>query len=251
VQGLRVVDLLEARYPEFQGLNLTWEVRESINKHRTPYDYPDMQVALDPAAAPLLESQVADIADEIAYDNHDLDDGLSSGILREEDFAGIELWRRAREAVDAAGRGRPDPEVRRYQTIRHLINAQINDLVQASADRLGRLSIDSVERVRSCKERLLAFSPDMAAFRSPLKKLLWTQFYQHYRVVRMADKAKRLITDLFTLYIKKPDQLPNTTRARISRGEDPYRVVCDYIAGMTDRYCQQEHRKLFDPFERV
>jgi len=250
IQGLRIVDLLEARYPGFPGLNLTWEVRESINKHRTPYTQPDMQVALDPKLSPLLESQIADVGDEIAYDNHDLDDGLTSGILKEEELDALELWRQVREAVDAHG-GRLDPEIRRYQIIRTLINRQITDLVHATTERLKRLNIESVEDVRACKERLIAFSEEMTRSRTPMKQLLWKQFYHHYRVARMADKAKRFITELFQLYLTKPNELPNTPRSRLARGEDPHRVVCDYIAGMTDRYCLEEYKKLFDPFERV
>ncbi len=250
IQGLRIVDLLEARYPNFPGLNLTWEVRESINKHRTPYDQPDMHVALDPNRAPLLESQIADIADEIAYDNHDLDDGLTSGILKEEELSAVELWRQAQDHVESSGRSL-DPEIRKYQIIRSLINRQITDLIDATSERLKRQQIASVDDVRSCSQRLLGFSEEMARLRTPLKQLLWNQFYHHYRVVRMADKAKRFLTELFHLYLKKPEQLPNTTRARIGRGEEPHRVVCDYIAGMTDRYCLEEYKKLFDPFERV
>ena len=250
IQGLRIVDLIEARYPAFPGLNLTWEARESINKHRTPYDQPGMQVALDPSVSPLLESQIADIADEIAYDNHDLDDGLRSGILKEEDLAGVELWRHAADAIEGNA-GRIEPEIRKYQIIRSLINRQITDLVHATVERLTRRAIASVEDVRACDERLVGFSDEMTRLRTPLKRLLWNQFYRHYRVARMADKAKRFITELFQLYLKKPEQLPTATQARISRGDDPYRVVCDYIAGMTDRYCLEEYKKLFDPFERV
>ncbi len=250
IQGLRIVDLLEERYPSFPGLNLSWEVRESINKHRTPYDHPGMQVALDPTRSPLLESQIADIADEIAYDNHDLDDGLASGILKEEDLAPIELWHQAREAVEGSG-ATLTPEIRKYQIIRTLINREVTDLVQASVAQLKRHHIGSVEDVRACTARLITFSDEMVRLRTPLKRLLWQQFYHHDRVVRMADKAKRCITELFSLYLSKPEQLPNTTRSRMTRGEDPHRVVCDYIAGMTDRYCLEEHKKLFDPFERV
>jgi dGTPase len=250
IQGLRIVDLLEERYPAFPGLNLSWEVRESINKHRTPYDQPDLQVALDPSVSPLLESQIADVADEIAYDNHDLDDGLASGVLKEEELAEVELWRTAREAVEAQG-APPNAEIRRYQIIRGLINRQVTDLVTASVERLKRRRIESVEDVRACSERLIGFSEEMGRLRTPLKRLLWTQFYHHHRVVRMADKAKRFLGELFSLYTSKPEQLPRTTRSRIARGDDPHRVVCDYIAGMTDRYCLEEYKKLFDPFERV
>ena len=250
LQGLRVVDLLEERYPQFPGLNLTWEVRESINKHRTPYDQPGLEIALDPNVSPLLESQIADIADEIAYDNHDLDDGLTSGLLKEEDLRSLALWEEARLAVEARA-PHMHPEIRKYQTIRELINRQITDLVQESTRRLTHHHIQSVEDVRACPERLIDFSEAMQALRKPLKAFLWTHLYHHYRVVRMADKAKRFITELFELYLKKSDQLPNTTRSRIARGEDPHRVVCDYLAGMTDRYCLEEYKKLFDPFERV
>ena len=251
LQGLRLVDVLEERYPQFPGLNLTWEVRESINKHRTPYDQTGVRVvALDPSASPLLESQVADVADEIAYDNHDLDDGLTSGLIKEEDLRDLALWEEARQAVEARV-PRLNPEIRKYQTIRELINRQITDLVQESARRLTQHHIQSVEDVRACPERLIDFSAPLHALRKPLKAFLWTRLYHHYRVVRMADKATRFITELFELYLSKPEQLPNTTRARIASREDPHRVVCDYIAGMTDRYCLEEYKKLFDPFERV
>ena len=250
IQGLRIVDVLETRYPAFPGLNLTWETRESINKHRTPYDHPDMQVALDPSRSPLMESQIADVADEIAYDNHDLDDGLASGILKEDELAEVELWRSAREAADAAG-GPAEPEIRKYQIIRTLINRQVTDLVQATTERISKLRIDSVEDVRASTQRLVAFSDGMTRLRTPLKRLLWNQFYHHHRVVRMADKAKRFISELFRHYVQHPEQLPKTTRSRIQRGEDLHRVVCDYIAGMTDRYCLEEYKKLFDPSVRV
>lgn len=250
IQGLRIVDVLEQRYPGFPGLNLSWEVRESINKHRTPYDHPDMQVALDPTRSPLLESQIADVADEIAYDNHDIDDGLTSGILKEQDLDELSLWRNAREAVEHAHPGLA-PEIRKYQIIRELINRQITDLVQATVHHIQELRIATVQDVRACHKRLVVFSDAIQTQRTPLKRMLWKHLYQHYRVARMADKAKRLIRDVFQLYVTKPEQLPNTTRARLSRGEDRHRVVCDYIAGMTDRYCQEDYKKLFDPFERV
>ena len=250
IQGLRIVDLLEERYPGFPGLNLSWEVRESINKHRAPYEEPGLAITLDPNVSPLLESQIADIADEIAYDNHDLDDGLTSGLIKEEELRGKALWDEACEQVEQGG-APLSSEIRKYQIVRTLINRQITDLVQASAQRLAQHHIDSIEDVRACPERLIVFSEPLQQLRKPLKHFLWTHLYHHYRVVRMADKAKRFIAELFGLYLKKPAQLPNTTRQRIERGEDPHRVVCDYIAGMTDRYCLEEYKKLFDPFERV
>ena len=250
LQGLRIVDLLEERYPNFPGLNLTWEVRESINKHRAPYEQPGLPVALDPNASALLEAQIADIADEIAYDNHDLDDGLTSGLIKEEDLRCLILWEEARQTIEARA-PQMNQEVRKYQIIRELINRQITDLLQESVRRLSAHRIQSVEDVRACRERLIGCSEPMQQMRKPLKAFLWTRLYHHYRVVRMADKATRFITELFELYLKKPEQLPNTTRSRVERGEEPSRVVCDYIAGMTDRYCLEEYKKLFDPFERV
>ena len=250
LQGLRIVDLLEERYPNFPGLNLTWEVRESINKHRAPYEQPGLPVALDPNASPLLEAQIADIADEIAYDNHDLDDGLTSGLIKEEDLRCLILWEEARQTIEARA-PQMNQEVRKYQIIRELINRQITDLLQESVRRLSAHRIQSVEDVRACRERLIGCSEPMQQMRKPPKAFLWTRLYHHYRVVRMADKATRFITELFELYLKKPEQLPNTTRLRVERGEEPSRVVCDYIAGMTDRYCLEEYKKLFDPFERV
>jgi len=250
IQGLRIVDVLEERYPGFPGLNLTWEVRESINKHRTPYDQPGFEIALDPDVSPLLEGQIVDIADEIAYDNHDLDDGLTSGLIKEEDLRGVVLWEEARATVEAKA-PRLNPEIRKYQIIRTLIDRQITDLIHASATQLQQHQIHSVEDVRACRERLITFSEEMQELRKPLKAFLWNNLYHHYRVVRMADKAKRFIREVFEVYLKKPEQLPNTTRSRLARGENPARVVCDYIAGMTDRYCLEEYKKLFDPFERV
>ena len=142
-------------------------------------------------------------------------------------------------------------EILKYQVIRTLIDRQITDLIRTTSDELKRHRIGSVEAVRACPDRLIRFSDSMQAIRKPLKAFLWDHLYHHYRVVRMGDKAKRFISELFTAYLEHPDQLPNTTRLRIADGEEPARVICDYIAGMTDRYCQQEYQKLFGPFERV
>ena len=250
LQGLRMVDLLEERYPGFRGLNLTWEVREGINKHRAPFDQPDKGPALiDPDAQPLLEAQIVDIADEIAYDNHDIDDGLTSGLIREDQLQQLELWATTREAIERQSPHVPS-SIRDYQIIRTLIHAQVTDLLAATEERITQRGIRSVEDVRRASERLVGFSPRMAAMRQPLKQFLWTHLYHHYRVNRMATKAKRFITELFTVYLEQPEQLPPNTQARLAK-EDPHRVICDYIAGMTDRYCLEEYKKLFDPFTRV
>jgi dGTPase len=171
-------------------------------------------------------------------------------LIKEDELRGIALWDEACEQVEQGG-AQLSSEIRKYQIVRTLINRQITDLVQASAQRLAQHRLDSIEDVRACPERLIVFNEPMQQLRKPLQAFLWAHLYHHYRVVRMADKAKRFIAELFRLYLKKPAQLPNTTRQRIERGEDPHRVVCDYLAGMTDRYCLEEYKKLFDPFERV
>ena len=251
LQGLRIVDILEARYPGFPGLNLTWEVREGINKHRTPFDHADYTFAqLDPKLPPLLEGQLVDLADEIAYDNHDLDDGLTSGMVQEAELeSAVPLWREASARVREQHANLP-AEIRKYQIIRTLINQQVTDLVTTTTKRLEERQPAAVADVRACKDKLVGFSRAMAEQRKPLKAFLWNRLYQHYRVVRMSDKARRILTELFQAYVEKPEQLPPTTYGRLK--EEPLqRVICDYIAGMTDRYCLDEYQKFFDPYTKV
>jgi len=244
LHALRIVNLLEERYPGFPGLNLTREVREGMNKHR---------VSL-PGAAPLptnlsLEAQLANVADEIAYDHHDLDDGLASGLIREEELQKIPMWSQARKEVLKRGSS-PRAEIRRVQIIRRLIDWRVTELIGESERRIRRLKIRRPADAQSLRERVIAFSPEMERLRAPLKRFLNERLYHHHRVVRMADKAQRLLAALFEAYLRKPEQLPESTRRRMEK-EDPYRVVCDYLAGMTDRYAMEEYRKLFDPSERV
>jgi dGTPase len=246
MQGLRIVDLLERRYPEFPGLNLTWEVRESINKHRQPYDQPDLQIELDPESAPLLEAQLADTADELTYLAHDIDDGLTAGILKGADLEQSSLWAAVRDTV--LRRMPPaNEEVRKYQIVRELINRQVLDVIQESAHRLQAQGIDSVAAVRRCRVALISCSAEMARLRSSLRHVLWNKLYRHERVMQMAGRAQAVIRGLFCAYLEDTCRLPATTRSRIARGEQPERVVCDYIAGMTDRYCLEAYRRLLDP----
>lgn len=249
LQGLRVVDFLEERYPGFKGLNLTWEVREGINKHTTPFDQPDRSKALDPDKSPLLETQVVDIADEIAYDNHDLDDGIASGLLKEEELVQTPMWEEARHAVlkempSLSGM------VLVKQIIRYLINFQITCLITTSEELLSDHRIRSTEDVRRSSQRFILFDSEMADKRKVLKGYLFQNLYHHYRVVRMSDKAKRFVKDLFGVYLQNPDQLPPAFKSRLSK-ETPHRVICDYLAGMTDRFALDEYKRLFDPYERV
>lgn len=248
-QGLRVVDYLEARYPNFRGLNLTWEVREGIIKHTTAYDYADVIAELKPEVSPLLETQVVNAADEIAYDSHDLDDGLTSNILTENDLKKILIWG---ETSVKIRKRHPNinTQVRQFQIIKEIINLQATDLINTTDAKIKKHNIKSIDDVRKLSGRIVTFSAAMMKKREGLRNFLFKNLYQHYRVLRMANKARRFIKEMFEVYISQPEQLPASFKARI-KDEGAHRVVCDYIAGMTDRYALNEYKKLFEPYERV
>ena len=249
IQGLRVVDLLEERYPEFPGLNLSWEVREGIVKHSSAFDKMGRIKEFRPDEQPTLETQVVDIADEIAYDNHDIDDGLTSGLIRESDLKEVKIWDNTYKKILAKYKGL-DAEKIKFQVIKSLIDIQATDLIRESENNIKSLRIDSWQKAKKINKKVITFSKDMIELRRPLRKFLLERLYSHYRVTRMADKAKRFIKELFEIYVEKPRQLPAHIQKRI--GQDPVeRVVCDYIAGMTDRYALDEYKKLFDPYEKV
>jgi dGTPase len=248
LQGLRVVELLERRYPKFPGLNLTWEVRESIVKHRTSYDQPT-ENQFHPEWQALLEAQAVDAADMIAFNNHDLDDGLRAGLLTDEQLQSVKLWRVAAKAVREEF-PKIDAEMSRAQTIRRLIDVEVTDVIETTARELRRGKISSVTDVRNAGERLVRFSAGMERDKAQLERFLRENMYRHYRVARMTEKAGRFVEELFNEYISHPEQLPPRHRGR-SNEFGLQRAVCDYIAGMTDRYAQEEYKKLFYPFERV
>ena len=248
-QGLRVVDLLEERYPEFPGLNLTHEVREGIIKHSTPFDRPRPALPFESKGSPILEIQAVDIADEIAYDNHDLDDGITSGLIKEEDLSILKLWSDKEKEFKKrypAVKG----EVRKYQIIRSLIDAQVTDVINRTEEKIKKFRIRKPQDAVKIPERIVTVSKEMQAMRGPMREFLINNLYHHYRVVRMSNKASRFITSLFNVYLDKSEQLPPTTQARLKK-EDEHRVICDYIAGMTDRYALDEYKKFFEPYERV
>ena len=248
-QGLRVVDLLEERYPEFPGLNLTHEVREGIIKHSTPFDRPRPALPFESKGSPILEIQAVDIADEIAYDNHDLDDGITSGLIKEEDLSVLKLWSEKEKDFKkryASVKG----EVRKYQIIRSLIDAQVTDVINQTEAKIKKFRIRKPQDTVKIPERIVAVSKEMQNMRGPMREFLTNNLYHHYRVVRMSNKASRFITSLFNVYLDKSEQLPPTTQARLKK-EEEHRVICDYIAGMTDRYALDEYKKFFEPYERV
>lgn len=244
--GLRVVDKLERRYPGFPGLNLSYEVREGIVKHATSYDKPSAS-DLEPGRPPTLEAQAVNIADEIAYNCHDLDDGLTARLLGEEDLGRVALWEEARGGAEEQV---SDRERRKYQFIRSIINLQVSDLVHESSRRLEGAGIKSPRGLGGGDESLISFSVEMAAKNDELKKFLFKNMYSHYRVVRMLYKAERFIKQLFEIYLQRPEQLPPRVQERM-KDEKPEVVVCDYIAGMTDKFALDEYKKLFEPYEKV
>ncbi|MDQ7780173.1 MAG: deoxyguanosinetriphosphate triphosphohydrolase [Planctomycetota bacterium] len=249
-QGLRVVELLEHRYPGFQGLNLTWETRESMRKHVTIYDTP-VETGYCPEWQPLLEAQVVNVADMIAFTCHDLEDALRGGLIDETQVSRLELWREAsRHARCGALDAEEKEEVRRAQVVRHLINIIVTDAIENTSKAIKRSGIAKIEDVRTQKTPLVAFSKRMRAEMKRLQDFLFNNVYLHYRVSRMAKKAKRFLEELFLEYVKNPGQMPPRFQ-RWAKDAGIQRAVCDYIAGMTDRYAQEEYKKLFYPFERV
>jgi len=254
-QGLWVVDRLERRYPDFLGLNLTWEVRESMVKHKSRYDEPGQgrkywdRYEFDPESAPLLEAQVVDLSDAIAYDSHDVDDGLTAGLIRERDLMGVELFARAARAVEEK-HGRVDEVIRIRQIIRELINIEVMDVLEETRKRIEERGMESADDVRMAGDGVVAFSPACSAAKKQLEDFLMAHLYSHHRVVRMALKAKRFVRELFNAYVAEPSQLPPEFQRHVAEvGLE--RGVCDYIAGMTDRYAQDDYKKLFYPYERT
>ena len=248
IQGLRVVDVLENRYSKFSGLNLSWEVRESIAKHKSLYDNPNTS-QFEMNKQPLLEAQIVDLADSIAYDNHDIDDSLKAGLIMESDLEEIELWRYAKEKVKEQY-GNLGKDLEKSHTVKYLIDLEVTDLIEHTQSILEKMKIKTTNDVQQCKERLVSFSPGLDKKKQELQVFLQNNVYNHYRVARMADKARRFVEDLFKVFIENPMQLPPEYQKWIEK-EGLYQGVCDYIAGMTDRFAQDEYLKLFYPYERV
>jgi len=253
LQSLRVVDLLEKRYGGFDGLNLMFETREGILKHCSPAHAAQLdeigQRFLE-KKQPTLEAQLANLADEIAYNNHDIDDGLRSGLLTVEQLESIDFFARHKREAEAAF---PGISGRRAinETVRRMINALIVDLIDTSRERIRATGVQSVDEVRIAGP-LIAFSDTMRSEALLLKRFLRKNLYQHYQVNRMTSKARRVITELFDIFMQEPVLLPPAYQVAQDAGINPdehravqARSVADYIAGMTDRYAMREHRRLF------
>jgi dGTPase len=242
-QSLRIVTKLERRFPNFPGLNLTWEVREGIVKHESEYDIADAS-DYNPELRGPLEAQIANVADELAYTAHDLDDGLRSGMITPRMLEGITLWEILAESV--GWRGEYLDELSRHQIIRRMIGLEVTDLVHATDQRLKESNPKSVEELQQMSYNVIGYSEDMHRRNRELKDFLFGNLYTHHRVIRMAVKAERIITDLFEAYKSEPDMLPGHIQDLLEE-RSLERTICDYIAGMTDRFAIDEYSKLFDP----
>ena len=244
LQSLRVVDVLEQRYGAFDGLNLTFETREGILKHCSPKNartLGDVGERFLRRRRPGLEAQIANLADEIAYNNHDVDDGLRSGLLSMEQLSTTAIFRRhLREALRAF----PKIEGRRlvHETVRRMINTLVTDLIRQSAADIRKAAPESTDEVRRAPA-MIRFSERIQREQVELKQFLRVNLYRHYHVSRMSAKARRIITELFQAFMTEPGLLPPEFQAR-SR-TDTARAIADYIAGMTDRYAIAEHQRLF------
>ena len=244
LQSLRVVEWLEQRYAEFDGLNLTFEVREGILKHCSPHNarqLGELGERFLNKQQPSLEAQVTNLADEIAYNNHDVDDGLRSGLITLEQLSDVEAFARHLHEVrqryaDIGGRRLV------HETVRRMINAQVNDLCAQSRQNIAATCPADIEAVRRASP-LIAFSDTMQRQQHALKQFLRANLYRHYRVNRMSNKADRIIRELFSAFLQDPGLLPADFHA--AGAEQQPRAVADYIAGMTDRYAIREYRRLF------
>ncbi len=243
-QSLRIVTELEQRYPEFPGLNLTWEVREGMVKHESEYDISDAS-EYTPDLRGNLETQIANVADELAYTTHDLDDGLRSGMITPHMLDGIALWEILKETY--SWRGPILSEMERHRMIRQLVGIEVTDLVHATDTRIKESGVQSALELQKLSHNVIGFSDDVRRRNRELKDFLYNKLYRHYRVVRMAVKAEKIITNLFNAYHEEPEMLPTHVQTHIeNRGLE--RTICDHIAGMTDRFAVEEHQRLFDPF---
>jgi dGTPase len=242
LQSLRVVDILEQRYAAFDGLNLTFDTREGILKHcslRNARALGEVGERFVKKRRPSLEAQIANLADEIAYNNHDVDDGVRSGLIDLEQLAGVKIFARHMRAV-LRQYPRLAPRRLRHETVRRMIDTLVTDLIRTSAENIRRHAPGSIEEVRLAQP-LIAFSPRIREESQELKRFLRENLYRHYRVVRMSTKARRIVTELFAALLSDTRLLPPEFQGEAGAP----RAIADYIAGMTDRYAILEHRRLF------
>jgi len=246
-QTYRILTQLEKRYPDWDGLNLTYETLEGLVKHETKTDFA-ARLGFAPHLRASLEAQLANIADDIAYNAHDLDDGLRAGLLQPAMLRGLDLWERVCEQVGWQA-DKPLTDLTRHRLLGTLVNLLATDVIEYTAQALESQSIHTPEAVQSAPTNLVSHSPDIQAAIGPWRAFLYAEMYHHHRVIRMAQKAERFLTELFQAFVHEPRQLPASTQAKLAKvGLE--RGVTDYLAGMTDRYALQEWERLFSPFVR-
>ena len=241
LQSLRIVEKLEKKYPNFEGLNLSFEVKEALKKHQTPWDKPEIK-----ASFISLEAQVVNVADQIAYNNHDIDDGLSSGIL---DFDSIEsnvsLWKDAVTSVRSQY-SNIDKDTLRSLSISYIISLQIEDVVKNTQDNIDKEQIHSVEDLQSVSDSTVNFSVEMEEQSKELRNFLYEQFYIHPKVYRMNKKGQNIIKALFDILVSDSKLLPLDYQKKLLDTQSIYRSTADFISGMTDPFATQFYRNLFN-----
>jgi len=252
-QSLRIVDYLEHPFPPFRGLNLSFEVREGLAKHHTLYDQPDKTAKVDQAMGKLLasgrypsiEGQIASLADRLAYDCHDLEDAFGADLIAESDLASVALWSQAADAIRQQHPDRPLAAVRR-PVLDALLDHLLDDTIRETASRVEAAGVASVDGVRQASAAMVALSGTTKAQLAELETFLLHHVYRHHRLVQMDAEAREIVSDVFTAYRRRPDSLPPRFAARMAE-TSLHRVVCDYVAGMTDRFCRRQRDRLGPP----
>jgi len=242
-QSYRVVTELERRYDRWTGLNLTYETLEAIAKHETDFDFGAV-TDFDVGTRGSLEAQIADISDELAYNAHDLDDGLCAGLLQPKQLKNLEIWQRLVEG--SRWDGTQLDSIARHHLIRELVGLLVSDLIYQTEQNLQDLAPDSPSAIQNHSQNVAAYTPEIGQLNKALKAFLYTEMYGHYQVIRMQQRAERFVSDLFRSYLEEPRQLPPDDYKRIEN-DGVHRVVADYIASLTDRSALREYRRLFDP----
>lgn len=246
-QSYRIVTEIEERYPEFRGLNLTYETREGMLKHETEYDESDA-ADYEPDKRASLEAQIANVADEIAYNAHDVEDGLRAALFQPSDLGQLDIWLALQEQIRWNGKGFDD--IVRRQVIRELIGMMVTDVVATAAEKLEAAGVDSPDKLQRQSVNLVHYSKPMGQMIRSLKDFLYERMYRHYRLMRMQTKAERFVHEIFQAYAREPKMLPTKTQEQL-QDASLYQVITDYVAGMTDRYALQEWEKLYDPYSKA
>ncbi len=242
-QSYRIVTEIEQRYPQFPGLNLSWEVLEGIVKHETEYDKTDA-LDFDSHMRGHLEAQITNVADELAYTSHDLDDGLRSGMITTDMLGEIDLWNMVADNLEISSCQLDD--LTRHGIIRELIGLEVDSMIKDSCVRLENSGVKSLVELQSLPYNVVGFDDAMRQHNRELKDFLFHNMYRNYRVVRMQKKAERVLSELFNAYLNEPLMLPMHFQEQIEmKGKE--QTICDYLAGMTDRFAVDEYQKLFDP----